>query len=142
MRFCSTPSPCGSRPGKSRRSPSSSGFLAGAGDLGVPFILVSDEVGLGVVPESEAGRRFRDELGLVNQRAAETADEVHLCVAGVGRQDQVVEGPPLLLYGPPGAWSLSGRGRAGDPSAAPDRSCYRIAWGRSAAGGPLGAVLV
>ena len=59
-------------------------FLALAGDLSVPFLLVSDEVGLGVVPESEAGRRFRDVLGLVNQRAAEAAEEVHLCVAGVG----------------------------------------------------------
>jgi adenosylcobinamide kinase/adenosylcobinamide-phosphate guanylyltransferase len=60
------------------------GFLARAGDLSVPFFMVSDEVGLGVVPESEAGRRFRDVLGLVNQRAAEAAEEVHLCVAGVG----------------------------------------------------------
>ncbi|MDQ3183270.1 MAG: bifunctional adenosylcobinamide kinase/adenosylcobinamide-phosphate guanylyltransferase [Actinomycetota bacterium] len=59
-------------------------FLARAGDLSVPFFLVSDEVGLGVVPESEAGRRFRDVLGLVNQRAAEAAEEVHFCVAGVG----------------------------------------------------------
>ncbi len=59
-------------------------FLCLAGDLNVPFFLVSDEVGLGVVPESEAGRRFRDVLGLVNQRAAEAAEEVHLCVAGVG----------------------------------------------------------
>jgi adenosylcobinamide kinase / adenosylcobinamide-phosphate guanylyltransferase len=59
-------------------------FLARAGNLSVPFLLVSDEVGLGVVPESEAGRRFRDLLGLVNQRAAEAAEEVHLCVAGVG----------------------------------------------------------
>ena len=59
-------------------------FLARAGDLSVPFILVSDEVGLGVVPESEAGRRFRDVLGLVNQQAAEAAEAVHLCVAGVG----------------------------------------------------------
>ena len=58
-------------------------FLTRAGDLTVPFFLVSDEVGLGVVPESEAGRRFRDVLGLVNQRAAEAAEEVHLCVAGV-----------------------------------------------------------
>jgi adenosylcobinamide kinase / adenosylcobinamide-phosphate guanylyltransferase len=58
-------------------------FLARARDLSVPFFLVSDEVGLGVVPESEAGRRFRDVLGLVNQRAAEAAEEVHLCVAGV-----------------------------------------------------------
>jgi adenosylcobinamide kinase/adenosylcobinamide-phosphate guanylyltransferase len=37
-----------------------------------------------VVPESGAGRRFRDALGLVNQRAAAAAAEVHLCVAGVG----------------------------------------------------------
>lgn len=59
-------------------------FLAGAEALAVPFVLVSDEVGLGVVPESEAGRRFRDVLGLVNQRAAAAAREVHLCVAGVG----------------------------------------------------------
>ena len=58
-------------------------FLAGAEDLAVPFVLVSDEVGLGVVPESAAGRTFRDQLGLVNQRAAAAAAEVHLCVAGV-----------------------------------------------------------
>jgi adenosylcobinamide kinase/adenosylcobinamide-phosphate guanylyltransferase len=58
-------------------------FLAGADNLDVPFVLVSDEVGLGVVPESEAGRRFRNALGLVNQRAAAAAEEVHLCVAGV-----------------------------------------------------------
>ena len=58
-------------------------FLTGAEALTVPFVLVSDEVGLGVVPETEAGRRFRDTLGLVNQRAAAEAEEVHLCVAGV-----------------------------------------------------------
>ena len=59
------------------------GFMDGAEDLAVPFVLVSDEVGLGVVPGSEAGRRFRDALGLVNQRAAAAAEEVYLCVAGV-----------------------------------------------------------
>jgi adenosylcobinamide kinase/adenosylcobinamide-phosphate guanylyltransferase len=59
-------------------------FLEGAGALATPLILVSDEVGLGVVPESGAGRRFRDTLGLVNQRAAAVAEEVHLCVAGLG----------------------------------------------------------
>jgi adenosylcobinamide kinase/adenosylcobinamide-phosphate guanylyltransferase len=59
-------------------------FLDGAEVVATPIILVSDEVGLGVVPESEAGRRFRDVLGLVNQRAAAAAAEVHLCVAGVG----------------------------------------------------------
>ncbi len=59
-------------------------FLEEARALPTPLVLVSDEVGLGVVPESEAGRRFRDTLGLVNQRAAAAAEEVHLCVAGLG----------------------------------------------------------
>ncbi len=59
-------------------------FLEGAAALATPFILVSDEVGLGVVPESAAGRKFRDALGLLNQRAAAVAEEVHLCVAGIG----------------------------------------------------------
>ena len=67
-----------------RALPEFAAFLASAEDLAVPFVLVSDEVGLGVVPESAAGRSFRDQLGLVNQRAAAAAEEVHLCVAGVG----------------------------------------------------------
>ena len=45
-------------------------------------VLVSDEVGLGVHPSTEAGRRFRDALGLVNQAVAAAADEVVLVVAG------------------------------------------------------------
>ena len=45
-------------------------------------VLVSDEVGLGVHPSTEAGRRFRDALGLVNQAVAAVADEVLLVVAG------------------------------------------------------------
>jgi adenosylcobinamide kinase / adenosylcobinamide-phosphate guanylyltransferase len=59
-------------------------FLDGASALPTPFVLVSDEVGLGVVPGSGAGRSFRDVLGLVNQRAAAVAEEVRLCVAGIG----------------------------------------------------------
>ena len=59
-------------------------FLEGAMVLATPLILVSDEVGLGVVPESDAGRAFRDVLGLANQRAAAAAEEVRLCVAGIG----------------------------------------------------------
>lgn len=61
-------------------------FLEGASTRPEPMILVSDEVGLGVVPESREGRRFRDILGLVNQRAAAAAEEVHLCVAGIAQR--------------------------------------------------------
>ena len=58
-------------------------FLRGAVALTEPVVIVSDEVGLGLVPESAEGRRFRDLLGAANQRAAAAADEVYLCVAGM-----------------------------------------------------------
>ncbi len=45
-------------------------------------MVVTDEVGLGVHPSSELGRRFRDVLGEVNQAVAGVADEVLLVVAG------------------------------------------------------------
>jgi len=45
-------------------------------------VVVSDEVGLGVHPSSDAGRRFRDVLGDVNQAVAALADEVLLVIAG------------------------------------------------------------
>ena len=46
------------------------------------MILVSNEVGSGIVPESELGRSYRDLLGFTNQRVAAAADEVILLVAG------------------------------------------------------------
>ncbi len=45
-------------------------------------VVVSEEVGLGVHPSSEAGRQFRDALGTINQDVAEVADQVLLIVAG------------------------------------------------------------
>lgn len=45
-------------------------------------LVVSEEVGLGVHPPTEAGRRFRDVLGSLNQAVATVADEVLLVVAG------------------------------------------------------------
>jgi len=50
--------------------------------LGGDVVLVTNEVGLGVVPEHRSGRLFRDLLGTVNQRFAAVCDEVHLVVAG------------------------------------------------------------
>jgi len=45
-------------------------------------VVVSDEVGLGVHPETPVGRRFRDALGTVNQRVASVASASYLIVAG------------------------------------------------------------
>jgi adenosylcobinamide kinase/adenosylcobinamide-phosphate guanylyltransferase len=46
-------------------------------------ILVSNEVGLSIVPENAMARRFRDEQGIANQMLAEVASEVYLLVAGL-----------------------------------------------------------
>ena len=47
------------------------------------IVLVSNEVGSGIVPETKLGRDFRDEQGRLNQRLAEIADTVELVVAGI-----------------------------------------------------------
>jgi adenosylcobinamide kinase / adenosylcobinamide-phosphate guanylyltransferase len=49
---------------------------------GAPTVAVSNEVGMGVVPVSESGRRYRDLLGRANATWAELADEALLVVAG------------------------------------------------------------
>jgi adenosylcobinamide kinase/adenosylcobinamide-phosphate guanylyltransferase len=46
-------------------------------------VLVSNEVGSGVVPAYPVGRRYRDLLGEINQRVARIADDVVLMVAGL-----------------------------------------------------------
>ena len=48
-----------------------------------PTVLVASEVGLGLVPETALGRRFRDEAGLLHQAVAARADGVRLVVAGL-----------------------------------------------------------
>jgi adenosylcobinamide kinase/adenosylcobinamide-phosphate guanylyltransferase len=48
-----------------------------------PIVLVANEVGFGIVPDSALGRRFRDLQGLLNQRIAARADRVVLVVAGL-----------------------------------------------------------
>ncbi|GLR84389.1 bifunctional adenosylcobinamide kinase/adenosylcobinamide-phosphate guanylyltransferase [Bradyrhizobium iriomotense] len=48
-----------------------------------PVILVTNEVGLGIVPDNALARSFRDAAGLLNQVIAEVADEVEFVVAGL-----------------------------------------------------------
>lgn len=47
------------------------------------WLVVSNEVGMGLVPPTRLGRFYRDALGLANQRIAQAADEVLLLVAGL-----------------------------------------------------------
>jgi len=55
---------------------------ATAGARIAPTIVISNEVGLGVHPETEVGRQYRDVLGRVNQIWASAADSALLLVAG------------------------------------------------------------
>ena len=58
--------------------------LAGAfGRAPGPAVLVSNEIGFGLVPPDPGSRRFRDELGRLNQACAAAADAVYLVVAGL-----------------------------------------------------------
>jgi len=47
------------------------------------FIVVSNEVGMGLVPDHRSGRIYRDLLGRANQLLAQQADDVYLMVAGI-----------------------------------------------------------
>jgi adenosylcobinamide kinase/adenosylcobinamide-phosphate guanylyltransferase len=58
-------------------------LLASLEGYAAPVVLVSNEVGLGLVPETPLGRVFRDAQGRLNMRMAERADRVILMTAGL-----------------------------------------------------------
>lgn len=58
-------------------------LVAGIAATRRPLVLVSNEVGQGVVPATASGRRFRDEMGVLNSRVAAACDDVWFVVAGL-----------------------------------------------------------
>ncbi|MFC2969107.1 bifunctional adenosylcobinamide kinase/adenosylcobinamide-phosphate guanylyltransferase [Acidimangrovimonas pyrenivorans] len=48
-----------------------------------PVVLVTNEVGAGIVPENALARAYRDAAGLLNQQIAAVCDEVHMAVCGL-----------------------------------------------------------
>ncbi len=63
----------------------------------VEMIVVSNEVGMGLVPAYPLGRVYRDRLGVFNQRVAREADDVFLMVAGVPVEIKSLAARPVPL---------------------------------------------
>ncbi|MCM5556464.1 bifunctional adenosylcobinamide kinase/adenosylcobinamide-phosphate guanylyltransferase [Pleomorphomonas sp. JP5] len=61
----------------------SDGLAAALQAVSGPVVLVSNEVGLSIVPENALARRFRDEAGRLNQAIAAIADEAWFVAAGL-----------------------------------------------------------
>ncbi len=59
-----------------------------------PVVLVTNELGLGIVPENALARRFRDQHGWMNQAVANVADQVWMAVSGLPLQLKPSRGTP------------------------------------------------
>jgi adenosylcobinamide kinase/adenosylcobinamide-phosphate guanylyltransferase len=70
-------------------------LIADARDRGFTLVLVSNEVGMGVVPPFPLGRRFQDILGRVNQAVAAASDTVLLMIAGIAVDLRALTPNPL-----------------------------------------------
>jgi len=58
-------------------------LVEGFADLSTPLIIVTNEVGMGIVPEHPLSRAFRDLAGEANQIVAAGADEVYVSISGI-----------------------------------------------------------
>jgi adenosylcobinamide kinase/adenosylcobinamide-phosphate guanylyltransferase len=84
-----------------------------------PVVLVTNEVGMGVVPESALGRRFRDLAGLLHQRIATLADELY--VGTMGCVLRLRPGPVEVAWPRPGGGEVGEVDEAGAVRSRPGR---------------------
>ncbi|EPH02536.1 hypothetical protein HMPREF1531_01844 [Propionibacterium sp. oral taxon 192 str. F0372] len=59
------------------------GLVKAIGACRRPVIMVSNEVGQGIVPLDAGTRRFRDEMGILNAKVAAAVNRVDFCIAGI-----------------------------------------------------------
>ena len=69
--------------GKTRVAAYEQRLIRAISEIEQTVVMVSNEVGMGIVPEHPLGREFRDLAGFLNQEMAQLADKVVLTVAGL-----------------------------------------------------------
>ncbi|WP_159840312.1 bifunctional adenosylcobinamide kinase/adenosylcobinamide-phosphate guanylyltransferase [Nocardia sp. CY41] len=64
-------------------SPDTDALVAAVAAYTGDLVIVTPEVGMGVIPATRSGRLFRDEIGTLNQRLAQVCDEAFFVIAGL-----------------------------------------------------------
>ena len=82
------------RAAAARVSAAVDGLVAAVAETGVTLVAVTNEVGLGVVPEYPLARLYRDQLGWANQRLASDASGVYLLISGYALDVKALAGDP------------------------------------------------
>ncbi len=59
------------------------GFIRTLKEFGGNLVIVTNEVGWGIIPENEISRRYQSELGRLNQEVCEICDEVYVLISGI-----------------------------------------------------------
>ncbi|HMK92062.1 MAG TPA: bifunctional adenosylcobinamide kinase/adenosylcobinamide-phosphate guanylyltransferase, partial [Thermoleophilia bacterium] len=93
-------------------------LLAALDETGATLIAVTNEVGLGVVPEYPIARLYRDELGRVNRRLAAAASRVYLLVSGLPLEVTSLAAPWPSAPEPTGPSATAGPPVGGSPTPA------------------------
>jgi len=91
--------PAEERAAAARVTAAADGLVAAVADTGVTLVAVTNEVGLGVVPEYPLARLYRDQLGWANQRLARDADGLYLLVSGYPLDVKALSAGPLTGLG-------------------------------------------
>ena len=87
----------GNSPGEETVRRALDALLTAYHEAGTDLLIVSNEVGLGLVPEYPLGRLYRDVLGRFNQQAAAAADAVYFLIAGLPLELKSLACSPLTI---------------------------------------------
>ena len=84
-------------------------FFSYIGEFKGTLIVVSNELGMGIVPDNKLARIYRDQLGLLNQRMAERAEKVYVLFSGIPLEVKGGKSPPYPPFVKGGKGGIFGK---------------------------------